>query len=211
MGTFWILMKAYSMSAGTYTGIEAVSNGLPILREPRVETGKKTMTYMAISLASIVLGLMVAYLLFDVHPQADKTLNAVLFEKALGGFGSWGSAIILVTLISEATLLFVASQAGFLDGPRVLANMAQDRWFPTKFAMLSDRLVAQNGILLMGFTSLLSMFYTHASVSFLVVLYSINVFATFSLSQLGMVRHWWNVRASTPGWKKKMREVTLFR
>ncbi|MBF0500718.1 MAG: APC family permease [Candidatus Riflebacteria bacterium] len=203
LGMFWILMKAYSMSAGTYTGIEAVSNGLPILREPRVETGKRTMTYMAVSLASIVLGLMTAYLLFDVHPDPDKTLNAVLFEKALGGFGPLGTGIIFITLISEATLLFVAAQAGFLDGPRVLANMAQDRWFPTRFSMLSDRLVTQNGILLMGFASGLLMFYTHGVVSFLVVLYSINVFLTFTLSQLGMVKHWWNVRAETPNWKKK--------
>ncbi|MBF0543556.1 MAG: APC family permease [Candidatus Riflebacteria bacterium] len=203
-GMFLIILKAYSMSAGTYTGIEAVSNGLPILKEPRVETGKKTMTYMAVSLASIVLGLMIAYVLFDAQPSATKTLNAVLCEKAFGGFGTFGTTFIFITLVSEAALLFVGAQAGFLDGPRVLANMAQDRWFPTRFALLSDRLVTQNGILLMGVSSLILMVMTHGSVGYMIVLYSINVFITFSLSQIGMVKHWWNVRSTTPDWKRKL-------
>jgi hypothetical protein len=69
------------MGAGTYTGIEAVSNGLPILREPKTVTGKRTMIYMAVSLAFIAGGILIAYLLEGVGPQSGKTLNAVLFEK----------------------------------------------------------------------------------------------------------------------------------
>jgi hypothetical protein len=111
---------------------------------------------------------------------------------------------VLVTLVAEAVLLFVAAQAGFLDGPRVLSNMALDRWFPTRFSMLSDRLVAKNGILLMGGAALVLMLLTHGNVRFLVVLYSINVFITFVLSQLGMVRHWWNEKKTHKLWKKKL-------
>ncbi len=70
------------MGAGTYTGIEAVSNGLPILREPRVRTGRRTMVYMGTSLAITVAGLLIAYLLYSVAPvDPGKTLNAVLCEK----------------------------------------------------------------------------------------------------------------------------------
>ena len=131
LGMALLVLRAYSMGAGTYTGIEAVSNGLPILREPRVQTGKRTMRYMAISLSITVAGLLLGYLLFRVTPESGKTLNAVLFEQLTA---SWphGAAFtfILVTLASEAALLFVAAQTGFLDGPRVLANMALDRWFP---------------------------------------------------------------------------------
>jgi hypothetical protein len=82
--------------------------------------------------------------------------------------------------------------------------MAIDRWFPTKFAMLSDRLVTQKGILLMGGAALVTMMLTSGSVKYLVVLYSINVFITFFLSQLGMVRHWWQVRGKEDGWEKKL-------
>jgi K+ transporter len=107
-------------------------------------------------------------------------------------------------MASSGALLFIAAQTGFFGGPRVLANMAVDRWMPTRFATLSDRLVTQNGVLMMGFAAFLVIFFTGASVDELVVLYSINVFITFSLSQLGMVRHWWLDRARTPRWKKKL-------
>jgi hypothetical protein len=103
----------------------------------------------------------------------------------------------------------MAAQAGFLDGPRVLANMAVDRWFPSRFAMLSDRFVSQNGIVLMGLAALAVILVTNGAVALLVVLYSINVFITFSLSQFGMMRHWWKERGVAPHWKKKLSVNTV--
>jgi amino acid transporter len=204
-GLLALVLKAYSMGAGTYTGIEAVSNGLPILREPRVETGKRTMLYMGLSLAITVAGLLLCYLLLEVRPANDKTLNAVFFERLTEAWPhSSRFTFVFAALASEAALLFIAAQAGFLDGPRVLANMALDRWFPTRFANLSDRFVTQNGVMLIGGAALLMTVLTRGSVALLVVLYSINVFITFSLSQLGMVRHWWAARDSEPAWKRKL-------
>ena len=200
-----LLLKAYSMGAGTYTGIEAVSNGLPILREPRVRTGRRTMVYMGVSLALTVAGLLVAYLLYNVTPVDGKTLNAVLFEHITAhwstGIGTW---FVWGTLFSEAALLIIAAQTGFLDGPRVLANMSIDHWFPTRFANLSDRFVTQNGVVMMGFLAFVMMAFTLGSVDTLVVLYSITVFITFSLSQLGMVIHWWQERSTERGWRHKL-------
>ncbi|MFA5112877.1 MAG: APC family permease [Candidatus Margulisiibacteriota bacterium] len=204
LGMVFLLLRAYSMGAGTYTGIEAVSNGLPILKEPKVQTAKKTMKYMVISLASVVLGLMFAYALYQVAPVEGKTINAVLFERVAGNWGIFGLTFILVTLVSEAAILFVAAQAGFIDGPRVLANMAADRWVPKRFALLSDRLVSMNGILIMGIGALILMVATGGSVGYLVVLYSINVFITFCLSQVGMVKHWWEVRRTVKDWRTKL-------
>jgi amino acid transporter len=204
-GMVLVMLRAYSLGAGTYTGIEAVSNGLPVLREPRVRTGRRTMVYMGASLAITVGGLLLAYLLFRLTPVEGKTLNAVLFERLTATWSSGAAkTFIFLALFSAAALLLIAAQAGFLDGPRVMANMALDRWFPAQFAALSDRFVAQNGVLLMGGAALLVLVLTHSSVELLVVLYSINVFITFSLSQLGMVRHWWLHRATQGGWKKKI-------
>ncbi len=205
LGLCALMLRAYSMGAGTYTGIEAVSNGLPILREPRVRTGRRTMLYMGVSLALTVAGLLLAYLLFAVVPAEGKTLNAVLFGRLTADWTPGAAtAFVGVTLASEAALLFIAAQAGFLDGPRVLANLALDRWLPTRFANLSDRLVTQNGILLMGGAALVMMLVTRGSVALLVVLYSINVFITFTLSQLGMVRHWWQQRRADPAWRRRI-------
>ena len=204
-GMIFLIVRAYSMGAGTYTGIEAVSNGIPVLREPRAETAKHTMRYMAASLAFMVLGLALGYLIYEVRSEPGKTLNAILFERATQGWNTnYAVALIFVALVSEATLLFVAAQTGFLDGPRVLANMSLDRWFPTRFSALSDRLVIQKGILIMGGLSFVIMILSGGSVRFLVVLYSINVFITFALSQLGMVRHWWNDRFAVRGWRRKL-------
>lgn len=196
----FLVLKAFSMGAGTFTGIEAVSNGLPILREPKVRTGKRTMLYMAASLSFTAFGLMVAYLLYGVSASGTKTFNAVLFEKLTAGWGAWGTALVMIALFSEGALLFVAAQAGFLDGPRVLSNMALDKWVPSRFAHLSDRLVTQNGILVMGGLSLAMLAATKGNVGVLVVFYSINVFITFTLSQLGMVRHWLEERARGSRW-----------
>lgn len=204
-GMAFLLLRAFSMGAGTYTGIEAVSNGLSILREPRVKTGKRTMLYMAVSLAFTVFGLTLAYLLFKVQHVPGKTLNAVLFEAITASWpGSSGHWFVYVSLASEALILFAAAQAGFMGGPRVLANMALDKWFPTRFSLLSDRLVTQNGIFIMGAASVATMIFTKGSVKYLVVLYSITVFVTFVLSQLGMVRYWLNSRSELKHWRRKL-------
>lgn len=181
-------IHAYSLGGGTYTGIEAVSNGLAIMREPRVKTAKRTMLYMGTSLAFTASGLLFCYLLWHVTPVEGKTMNAVLTERFIEvvPLGKW---FVIVTLISEGALLVVAAQAGFVDGPRVLANMAVDSWMPRRFAALSDRLTTQNGIILMGLASLAALLYTGGDVGQIVVMYSINVFLTFSLSMLAMLIH----------------------
>jgi len=201
----FILLRGYSMGAGTYTGIEAVSNGLQILRHPQVKTGKKTMAYMAASLAFTAGGLLICYLLTDVQHVAGKTLNASLMQNLvgtwkIGGFplGVWLLGLIL---LSEGAILFVAAQTGFIDGPRVLGNMAIDSWVPNRFMHLSERLVVQNGILFMGVASILILVFTRGSVQVLIIMYSINVFITFSLSQLGMCLHWLNTQAPHRGKK----------
>ena len=206
--TLGILLHAYSLGGGTYTGIEAVSNGLQILREPRVVTGKKTMLYMATSLAFTAGGILLCYLLNRVVHQPGRTLNASLFSTIYGAFFGAGSTmtegLVIVTLITEASLLVVAAQAGFLDGPRVLSNMSLDSWAPHRLSHLSDQLVTRNGVWFMGIASLGFLIYSQGEVKLLVVMYSINVFLTFTLSQLGMCRHWWEVRKSAEPWKIKL-------
>jgi hypothetical protein len=201
-GMLLLFVHAYSLGGGTYTGIEAVSNGLPIMREPRVQTAKRTMVYMATSLAFTAAGLLVCYLLWHVTPEQGKTMNAVLAERVTTGL-PLGRTLVIVTLFSESILLVVAAQAGFIDGPRVLANMAVDSWVPRRFAALSDRLTTHNGIVLMGATSLAALLYSHGDVGQLVVMYSINVFLTFSLSMFGMMRHTWQTRQKGGHWHRK--------
>jgi amino acid transporter len=258
-GMFVLLLYAYSLGAGTYTGIEAVSNSMPVMREPRVQTGQQTMRLMAWSLSLVAGGLILAYLLvgfgtsvvagqLDAAAQlaeaqafdraiesyqaiieenpgspsavlaeeqiativlanpglqakpsgataaAQKTMNHRLADSFFSGLGlpEWlGYVLVMLTIVSEGALLVVASQAGFIDGPRVLANMALDSWTPHWFSNLSERLTTHNGVLLMGAAGLAALWFTHGNVSTLVLMYSINVFVTFSLSMVAMCRLWW--------------------
>ncbi|HWP56588.1 MAG TPA: amino acid permease [Candidatus Acidoferrales bacterium] len=204
--TLFLILHAYSLGGGTYTGIEAVSNGLQSMREPRVETGKRTMIYMAVSLAFTASGLLLSYLLNQVSPEPGKTLNASLFGKVYGSFfpADLAYGLAVLTLVSEAAILVVAAQAGFIDGPRVLSNMAVDSWVPHRFSHLSDHLVTRYGVWFMGLASLVFLVYTRGDVRLLVVMYSINVFLTFTLSQLGMCRHWRAARAAGTAWRRKL-------
>jgi amino acid transporter len=201
VGVLAIFLRAFSMGGGTYTGIEAVSNSMQVIRDPKVPNGKRTMLYMALSLAIMASGLIVCYLLFDIRPTQGRTMNAMLAD---GVFGAWplGGVIALITIFSEGALLIVGAQAGFIGGPRIMGNMAIDLWLPRRFAALSERLTMQDGVLLMGISSLALLLYTHGSVSALVVMYSINVFLTFSLSQYGMINYYLKRRKRETSWKR---------
>src|SRR3990167_4403585 len=190
-----IILHAYSLGSGTYTGLEAVSNNVQRLAEPRVITGKRTTFLMASSLSIMAGGIILLYLLWNVSPVPGQTLNAVVFHSILGS--SWlGELLLIITLGLEAGLLFVAANAGFAAGPNVLANMAVDGWVPNRFRHLSNRLVEQNGLIIFGIAALIILIWTTGSVALLVVLYSINVFITFSLSLLGIFVYWIKHRAS---------------
>jgi amino acid transporter len=195
-----LTIHAYSLGSGTYTGIEAVSNNVNRLSEPRVTTGKWTMFYMALSLSFIASGFILLYLLWDGHSIPGETLNAVVFQSILGN-SSFGKIALLIILLLEGGLLFVAANTGFLAGPSVLANMAIDGWVPNRFRHLSTRLVVQNGVIVFGISALLLLMWSGGHVSLLVILYSINVFITFSLSLLGLCVYWASRRKkASPNW-----------
>jgi amino acid transporter len=207
VGVAAMLLLAYSQGGGTYTGLEAVSNNVNLLAEPRKRTGKVTMLYMALSLAITASGIILLYLLWDAKPVPGETLNASTFKAIIASMGLGGpvanQVALVVVLAFEAGLLFVAANTGFLGGPSVLSNMASDSWVPHKFRYLSTRLVTQNGILVMGIAALAILFWTGGKVTALLVLYSISVFLTFAISLLGLCLYW--ARNKEPGQKRKRR------
>lgn len=207
IGVAGLLLFAYSQGGGTYTGLEAVSNNVNILAEPRVRTGKVTMVCMALSLAFTASGIILLYLLWQAQPVEGQTLNATVFEAIINdiGFGSaWGNQLVLTAVLTfEAGLLFVAANTGFLGGPAVLSNMAADSWVPHKFRYLSTRLVTQNGILVMGIAALAILFWTGGNVTLLVVLYAVSVFLTFAISLFGLCLYWWRHRKDQKAWLRR--------
>lgn len=211
MGLVFVLslfLKAFSMGGGTYTGLEAVSNNVNTLSEPRVRTAKLTMFMLAVSLAFTAAGIIMLYLLWGVNKIEGQTLNATTFyiitETWNYGELELGKFIVPIVLLFEAGLLLVAANTGFLAGPTVVANMASDEWMPKSFSSLSSRLVVKNGILFMAIAAVATLIITGGSVHILVVLYSINVFITFSMSLLGLSIYWFRNRKRKPKWRSKL-------
>lgn len=203
-----VFLKAFSLGGGTYTGLEAVSNNVNTLAEPRKRTGKITMVLVAFSLAFMAAGIIMMYLLWDVQKVTGETLNATAFKTMTGDWALFGfpvgGVIIVVVQLLAAGLLFVAGNTGFLSGPNVLANMANDRWMPSLFSSLSSRLVTKNGIVVMGISAIGAILITGGHVSMLVVLYSINVFLTFTLSLTGLSKYWITRRPKGQRWPLKL-------
>lgn len=216
-GGVWMLMAilgtAYAAGAGTYTGIEALSNNAQALKPPRAQTGARAMALIAVSLAIIAGGIMLLYTVWQPELVFGKTLNSVVFTQTLAElFPSlpWLQTILITTaMIAAAALLLVAANAGFLGGPAVLASMSIDKWAPHGFAHLSNKLVAQNGVVTMALGAGLILLFTGGEVHSLVILYSINVFTTFTLSLTGLVRHGIQHRGQRKGWQLRLTTAML--
>jgi hypothetical protein len=161
------------------------------------------MLYLAVSLAITASGLLFCYALFDIKPASGRTLNSILADSTFSGW-YLGGVLAFVTILSEGALLVVGAQSGFAGGPSIMANMAKDSWLPRRFSALSERLTMQNGVLLMGAASLAILLYTKGSVTALVVMYSINVFLDFTLSQFGMSKFFFQNRKMDTDWAKRI-------
>ena len=201
-----LFFRAFSLGGGTYTGLESVSSSLRNMAEPRVKTGKATLWAIAFSLAFTAGGIILLYLLWNVQKVDGETLNATAFKLitanwSVGGF-NFSSEFTGMALFFAAGLLVTAANTGFIAGPNVLAVMAVDRWMPHMFSALSNRLVTKNGVLLMGGAALGALLMTGGLVHVLVILYSINVFLTFTLSLASVVRYRWGERRNPRIWGK---------
>ena len=201
-----LFFKAFSLGGGTYTGLESVTSSMRSMAEPRVRTGKATMWAIAASLAIVAGGIITLYLLWDVQKIDGETLNATAFKLITENWSIFGINIstefTAAALICAAGLLLTAGNTGFIAGPNVLAAMAVDRWMPHMFSSLSNRLVTKNGVLLMGGAAIGALLLTGGVVHTLVILYSINVFLTFTITLAAITRHRWKERYHPRIWPK---------
>jgi amino acid transporter len=207
-----LLVRAYGLGGSTFSGVEAVSNNVNLLAEPRVKTGRVTMLYVALTLAFTAGGLVLLYSLWSVQPLPGQTLNAAAFNAVLPSLGLGernAHTGVLLTLALEAAILLVAANSIFIFAPSLLANMASDSWLPHQFRNLSVLLVRQNGVIFIGGCALAILGWTHGDLGLLVVFYSINVFLGLALAKVGLIRHWWTLRGETADWLPRMVIATL--
>jgi amino acid transporter len=196
--TLFALLKAFSSGAVALTGVESISNGVTAFRRPQAQNASRTLYVMGA--IAITLFAATSWLAVQMHARPSETAS-VLSQIARGAFpaGSPGSVSYYLVQAFTLAILVLAANTSYQGFPRLAALLSHDRFLPSQFVNLGDRLAYSNGILVLAglATGLLVAF--RANVNSLIHLYVIGVFTAFTLAQAGMVRHWFRVQA--PGWR----------
>jgi amino acid transporter len=194
VGTF-LLLKAFSSGCAALTGVEAISNGVTAFRPPEARNAGITMIWMSTILGTLFLG--ITYLARHLQVSYDVGSETVISQVGRAVFGS--GAVYYFLQAATAGILILAANTSFADFPRLSALLAADGFLPRQLANIGDRLVFSNGIVILAFVSavIIALFGGHTD--YLIPLYAVGVFLSFTLSQSGMVRRWFRLR--TPGWR----------
>ncbi|HXF82315.1 MAG TPA: APC family permease [bacterium] len=195
--TLYLILRAFASGSAAMTGVEAISNGIPAFRPPESRNAGITLIWMAGILISLFLGITVLARHFGIVPRQHET---VVSQLARGIFGT--GALYFLVQLTTAMILVLAANTSFADFPRLSSILARDGFLPRQLANLGDRLVFANGIVLLALLSGFLVFIFRANTHALIPLYAVGVFLSFTLSQAGMVRHWWKLRA--PGWRRSI-------
>ena len=192
--TMFLILRAFSGGCAALTGTEAVANGVQYFRAPESKNAGITLIWMASILSLSFLGVTFLAHYYHIVPRAEETVVSMLATEIFGR--GW---VYYMIQAATAVILLLAVNTSFAGFPMLASIMAKDGFLPRQFANLGDRLVFSNGILILaGVASALLVIFggsTHA----LIPLYAIGVFTAFTLSQLGMVKHWW--REQGPRWR----------
>ena len=192
--TLWILAKAFSSGCTALTGVEAISNGVPNFKKPRSRNASITLTAMGLIIVVLFGGTTFLAQFLHVTPNTQETLISQI-ARLLTGRG-WFYYFLQA---STAAILILAANTSYNGFPSVFSIIAKDGYVPRQFAARGDKLVFSNGIVVLSILSALLLVVFGGDTHNLIPLYAIGVFLSFTLSQVGMVVHWFKARESS--WK----------
>ena len=195
--SIFLLLKAFSSGCAALTGVEAISNAVPAFREPESKNAAITLGWMAAILGFLFMGITVLSRRLNLIPSPQET---ILSQLAHTIFGS--GVLYYAVQLATALILVLAANTSFADFPRLSSLLARDGFLPRQLANRGDRLVFSNGILLLGLLAAVLLVIFRGETHAIIPLYAVGVFLSFTLSQLGMVRHWYDNQE--PGWQVKM-------
>lgn len=196
-----LLLKAFAAGCSAVTGVEAIANGVPAFRKPRVRTAQRTEIALGVLLGVMLVGLAVLVHIHHVRPRNGVT---VLAQLTAGSFGTgWP---FYVSNLAITAVLALAANTSFGGLPVLMSLLAKDHRLPHVFYLRAERPVYRTGIIALGLAAMLLLFAVGAQTNRLIPLYAIGVFLGFTLSQIGLVKHWrqehssrWRLRASVNG------------
>ena len=184
----FLLLGAFANGCAALTGIEAISNGVQAFKQPEAKNAATTLTWMALLLITMFMGASILAYFFNVHPLEHETVISQIARVVFTGHLGW---LYYVVQATTAAILILAANTSFAGFPRLASLLARDRFLPRQLANLGDRLVFSNGVILLAVFSGLLVWAFGGDTSRLIPLYAVGVFLSFTLSQAGMVVHWW--------------------
>jgi amino acid transporter len=196
----FLLLRAFAGGAVALTGVEAIANGVPAFKPPESRNAANTMTMMAVLLGILFIGVTFVGNKFGIQPTTEAGPTAI--AQVSGAVFGQGSPLFVLFQISTALILFLAVNTSFNAFPRLAAILAEDGFMPRQFSFRGDRLAFSWGIIVLAGVAAVLLVGFGGDVHLLIPLYSVGVFVCFTLSQLGMVRHWLTVKES--GWQWRL-------
>ncbi len=194
--TIILVLKAFSSGCAALTGVEAISNGVTAFRKPEAKNARTTLLWMALILGSIFLGITELTHIFHLVPSHNETVLSQLGRTIFGT-----GPVYYFIQAATALILIVAANTSFAGFPRVSSLMAADGFMPRQLMNKGNKLAFSNGILMLAFFSIVLLVIFGGETHRLIPLYAIGVFTSFTLSQSGMVKHWYRERGQ--GWVNK--------
>lgn len=197
--TLFLILRAFSSGCAALTGVEAISNGIPAFKPPESKNAGKTLIVMAALLITMFVG--ITFLSHQLGILPNEETHETLVSQL--GRAIFGGGTLMYYLLQAATMLILvlAANTSFADFPRLASILAKDRYMPTQFANLGDRLVFSNGIIALAGVAGALIIVFGGKTTRLIPLYAVGVFLSFTLSQSGMVKHWRHEKG--PHWRWK--------
>src|SRR5262252_1107511 len=201
--TIFVILRSFATGCSAMTGVEAISNGIPIFRKPETRNAALTLTWMALILGSLFLGITLLAMTYGVEasPSGNPTVIAKIAQHVFSG-----PLIFLfpVFQLSVLGILILSAETSFAGFPRLAYLLARDGYLPKQFSLRGDRLAFSVGIVALAVMASLLLIIFGGNTNALINLFAVGVFVAFTLSQSGMVVHWWGLRAQERHWKRSM-------
>lgn len=193
--SLFLVLRAFAAGCTALTGVEAISDGVLIFKPPEWVNARQTLLYLAVILGAMFLGITYLAHLYQVIPSEQETVLSILGRQIFGT----GPFYYFLLLFATPTILLLAANTSYADFPRLCYFLARDGFLPRQLALLGDRLVYSNGILLLSLCAAFLIIVFRGNTNAIIPLYAVGVFTSFTLSQAGMVRHWF--KGKSRGWR----------
>lgn len=201
--SLFLILRAFATGCSAMTGVEAISNGIPVFKKPETRNASTTLTLMAVILGSLFLG--ITFLTLTYHVEANHTGNpTVVAQLAAAVFTGPLRFLFPVFQLAVLSILTLSAETSYSAFPRLASLLARDRFMPSQFAFKGDRLAFSVGVIVLATLASLLLIGFQGDTTRLINLFAVGVFVSFTLSQAGMVVHWWRQRKEKRGWQRSI-------